>query len=745
MLLLVTSVGAGTPATESLRVVLERLSAGGVHLIYSSRQVDGLRVPQADWSSGPADVTQLQAMLAPLGYELRLLPPATWYLVRRRRPDEADAGNARSPATRTLPSVVDAMEEILVTSPRQRVVQDGLYAVSRLDHAALTAYPALGGDVMRAINQLPGQTAVGIGARQYTRGGNHDEVLYRLDGMPLVEPFHLRDFEALFSTVNPAVVDSVDVYPSGFPVSLGSRLAGVVDVTLTTPTDGWEGEAALDMITAGLTTGGRQGDWTWQASARRSTVDLLLDQAGQDYGHPTFNDALGRVTWTGERHALVFGVLSTNDEITLEDHRVGEEAAADFHVLNAWLNWHVDLTPTVALRTRGGVTVVENNRQGELDRPFDAIASLDEERRFDVWSLSTLLTVAGASPWLLKAGLDWQHQQGDFTVDMRASYGPLSFPFRTGVERAWQADIHRAGEIAAAHVAIGRLVDQGLDVEFGVRVDMQDIDPVHDTVVSPRLQINYHPGDRWALNLHAGRYAQFQDLYDIQIDDGLFELAPVQRLDHLNLTLELSPSPHVRADVTAYCRIADSPRPRFQNAYNSLVLLPELHADRVLIAPSRARACGVSAGVRLRIDERLRLDAHVTQARTLEQVDGRWQPRPWDARSQVHLGVQWQSGAWDLSLGGNWHSGFPTTTLQVPGPPPRLDRQRLPDAFTLDLHVARTWDFTQGSVELYLDVMNLTNRRNVAGTLYSLKDDIVVADERHLLPLIPSLGLRLTW
>lgn len=86
MLLLVTSVGAGTPATESLRVVLERLSAGGVHLIYSSRQVDGLRVPQADWTSGPADVTQLQAMLAPLGYELRLLPPATWYLVRRRRP-----------------------------------------------------------------------------------------------------------------------------------------------------------------------------------------------------------------------------------------------------------------------------------------------------------------------------------------------------------------------------------------------------------------------------------------------------------------------------------------------------------------------------------------------------------------------------------------------------------------------------------------------------------------------------------
>ena len=72
---------------------------------------------------------------------------------------------------------------------RYRLVRD-LHQDRRLGRLELAALPSLGRDVLRAVSQLPGVATSGVSARNYVRGGNSDEVLYRIAGAPLIEPFH---------------------------------------------------------------------------------------------------------------------------------------------------------------------------------------------------------------------------------------------------------------------------------------------------------------------------------------------------------------------------------------------------------------------------------------------------------------------------------------------------------------------------------------------------------------------------
>ena len=59
------------------------------------------------------------------------------------------------------------------------------------------------------------------------RGGAANELAVLLDGMRLFEPYHLRDFQGVFSVVDQRIVDSVAVHAGGFPAAYGDALSGL--------------------------------------------------------------------------------------------------------------------------------------------------------------------------------------------------------------------------------------------------------------------------------------------------------------------------------------------------------------------------------------------------------------------------------------------------------------------------------------------------------------------------------------
>ncbi len=732
------AAAAATPATgQRLRDALNALRDAGLDLAFSDALVSAeFRVAQPVDPDGDLR-RQALAMLEPFGLGLARASTGLWYVVRARASEPAQA-----PPVDGVQDAPPVLETMVVSAPRYRLVR-GPRERRALDHETLRIVPALGRDAMRAVSLLPGQASVGVSARHHMRGGDTNEVLYLLDGVEWIEPFHLSDFQGVFSALNPSLVDSVDVYHAGFPVAFGSRLSGIVGVALVEPERPLQGRVDVDLVSASAQAAGYAGEVSWLASVRRSLIDEVFHLLEQDYGEPSFLDGLLRLQWQSERAAWTWGAFNASDELTLDDPTAGESAKADYHNTMTWLRGEHRLSDAVSTDVTVSYTEVDNEREGTLDDAVDAVGALTETREFRVVSGDAGVRWQPGARWSVHAGAHASWQRGVFDVAMASDFGLLGAGLQTEpLRRTVQAE--RDGSLYGVFASVGFEPTDRLHLEAGARYDMQDIDPVHDAEWSPRLHVRYRGRAGWTAFVDVGRYTQYQNLYELQLDDGLLELNPPQYGNQLSVGVDLPWHDGWRFGVEAYGRRVRDPWQRFDNLYNPWVLLPELHADRVRITPERARAHGVELSLDYEPDQGPRWSLSYSVARSRERIDGRWQSRPWEQTSTGRVTAAWQPGRWDLGMAVTYHSGWPTTA-RVTGPDDDVYDERLPDYVSLDLHVARRFELPRSELQLYLDVGNATDAVNVGGYRYEIDDGRLDRKARRLLPRLPVIGLSWTW
>ena len=107
-------------------------------------------------------------------------------------------------------------------------------------------------------------------------------------------------------------------------------------------------------------------------------------------------------------------------------------------------------------------------------------------------------------------------------------------------------------------------------------------------------------------------------------------------------------------------------------------------------------------------------------SRAEDRVDGEDVPRSWDQRHAVNLGIVWSKGPWSATLTDSFHTGWPTTVLEVTGADTgnpqivlsRRNRARLSDYNTLDLRVTRTFALPHGALDVFVEVNNALSREN---------------------------------
>ena len=98
---------------------------------------------------------------------------------------------------------------------------------TQLSGPEITRVPGTFGDPFRVINLLPGVTsAMGLLPLPIVRGSSPGNTGILLDGVRLPLLFHLL---AGPSVVHPELIDHVDFYPGGFPVTYGGYTGGIVD------------------------------------------------------------------------------------------------------------------------------------------------------------------------------------------------------------------------------------------------------------------------------------------------------------------------------------------------------------------------------------------------------------------------------------------------------------------------------------------------------------------------------------
>ncbi|HZB15301.1 MAG TPA: TonB-dependent receptor [Chryseolinea sp.] len=130
-----------------------------------------------------------------------------------------------------LDEEVTPLKEVVVQSERDVRVSGLQMGAERLDIKTMKQMPlALGEtDIMKVVLTLPGVQTVGEGTVGLNvRGGATNQNLILFNDATIYNPSHLFGF---FSTFNPDVLNSVELYKSGITAEYGGRLSSVLDVT----------------------------------------------------------------------------------------------------------------------------------------------------------------------------------------------------------------------------------------------------------------------------------------------------------------------------------------------------------------------------------------------------------------------------------------------------------------------------------------------------------------------------------
>ncbi len=736
----------------ALEAALEQLRSGGLEFLYSSDLVKPwMRIDAEPRASEPRAL--LGEILAPHGITVAEGPGGTLTLVREesRAPRQAAPGAVHRP--------VPAPLEIVVVSASHYLFGDeSPIGPTTLTSAQLEMLPEIGEDPVRAVSRLPGVARQDFSSRVHLRGGTDDETLVRFDDLRLYNPYHLKDFFGLFSTIDPGIVSDIRVYTGGFPVAFGDRSSGVVDIAPKLPGREIQGQVLLSTLTAGVTATGTfaEGTGDWAASARRGNLDLFLEFADPGIGKPKYHDLyLHAGRRINDAFALSGNLLLFDDVIEAFDSDQEEEAIADYRDEYLWLRFDLGAPDGAGGRVLAAYTRLESERVGTAALPGVGSGMLSDERNFTIYSLQ------GDGWWrigahsLLQAGLEWREQRGHYlysdTADFELLFQTPGAPQEPS--RTQSASLSPSGSQSGIYVNWRFEPNAVFATDLGLRWDRESLAEQDGSQWSPRAMMMWRPTDRTRLRLGWGRYYQAQGINELQVPDGELAYQRAQHATHLVASIEQELSPMLTLRAEAYRKEYERPLARYENLLNTLVVLPELKPDRILIAPDEALAEGAEISLNYDAGD-LTGWLSYTHSRVRDRVDGEWLNRSWDQRDYVSGGLTWRGNLWELSFAATWHRGWPTTGVELetldPFPLVAVDKRnaaRIGDYSRIDLRVARRFEFeSAGELTAFFEVNNLINRKNDCCVEYQIEDEepepvFLDVEATDSLPLIPSIGV----
>ncbi len=171
------------------------------------------------------------------------------------------------------------LDEIVVLGKDSLRTIERIQSTHDLGNEQMDLLPTAGGelDILRATHLLPGvQTgADGLGGL-HVRGGNSDQNLVMLDGVPIYNPFHLA---GIISVFNNSAIKSAQLSKGNFPARYGGRLSSVLDVrTREGNTKEISGEFGISMFSInGLIEGPiSKGKGSFLLSGRQSLLNFYV-------------------------------------------------------------------------------------------------------------------------------------------------------------------------------------------------------------------------------------------------------------------------------------------------------------------------------------------------------------------------------------------------------------------------------------------------------------------------------------
>ncbi len=627
-----------------------------------------------------------------------------------------------------------------------------------LQRRQLTTVPGTFGDPIRVIQSLPGmaRTPFSLGLL-LIRGSNPDDAGVYIDGHRVPLLFH---FLGGPSILNAELVESIDLYPSGFPARFGRVHGGVVSIESRPSTsDGIHGSADVDLLDAGGYVRAPIGKRASLAIAgRRSYVDAFLGYVLPEPRPgatrivvPIYWDMQARLDLDlqSEGRASVFAMTSSDrlDVLTKDpDDEVdlGLNTAIDFwRVIGTYqrpLSGKLKLTMSPAW---GLDTVSFASGQSEGQSPF---LSLEIEQT----TLSYRARVTGpiGERFRLDAGLD---------LESRVTKYDAVAPDDSGIRDDDGVDIPpqvvaRSVESLGAAFHADLAIDLGpVRVVPGLRLDSYLIAGKSLSSADPRITARWQTDPMWTLKGFVGRFSQPPQPEALDSTFGNPNVE-IEHAMHYGAGVEWRPSRLWSADAEAY----------YIDRNNLIGLTDQVVVDDDgavrpinFINTGFGRTYGLEIMIKREISERLFGWLAYTFSRTKTALPNR--ALRIGGLDQTHVAnavASWRvGGGWELGARWRASSGRPDTPVEdstfdadegnyesVSG---EFRSIRLPFFQQLDVRVERMWLFNTWSLGVYVDVQNVLNTDNVEATEYDyrFRETAPVTG----VPILPTLGIRGQW
>jgi len=267
----------------------------------------------------------------------------------------------------------DTLKTAYVTAVKEKMRNTTQTGLMRLDGEKLRSGIMVFGtpDIIKQLQMLPGVAAGNeLMSGLYVHGGDGNDNLFLLDGVPL---YNITHFGGLFSSFNTDVVNNLDFYKSGFPARYGGRLSSVVDVeTSEGSMEKYHGNVSLGLIDGRLQVEGPiiKGKTSFNFGLRRSWLDVITTPAlayanwknGDDMkidGGYAMTDLNGRITHLfSDRSKLNATVYWGNDKLHAglnETDELGMEIGigSQWGTLATSLNWDYKFSPKLRSKLLG--------------------------------------------------------------------------------------------------------------------------------------------------------------------------------------------------------------------------------------------------------------------------------------------------------------------------------------------------------------------------------------------------------
>jgi len=663
-------------------------------------------------------------------------------------------------------------------------------------------------DVNRALKTLPGISSNNEKSSEFNvRGGSFEENLVQIDGVTVYRPFHLKEMpNASISILSMALMDRVNLITGGFPAKYGDKMSSVLSVNYRNGCcEKLASQIEIGVINTNiLLEGPLSKNGSWILGFNKSHLEPSMKIMNRYFpeflesihGTPKFYDLQGKVNYNFNRqHQIFLLFLNSTDNYdetprsylenysqnysTLYRMRQTEDISkfnAKFRNTLMAVHFSNQLNSSILSRTMFSrydeIETLQLNSEHYDHNQFYYLSN-DESHGFisyenvdryglnletQTYEIKNDLTFKITPYHELEGGSNFKQIKYLYNLNDRSerlTYNNyFNYPDTTKIDTIFYEDnYHDQIELESTTYKIGGYLQDNWQISdriffnLGLRADYFDFNK--NLNISPRISGSLSFQNGGLLKLAWGHYFQSPMYYEFKLKTASSANTENQKAIHYIIGYQQKLKNLFEIKLDGY----------YKDYFN---LIPYYLRSGYKLSTQQNDATGFAKGFDIQLKYNLSgaPPGHISGwlsygfmiAKEKTRGDSTvYYPRTTDQRHSISMILDWNiTDKWRLYTKFLYGSGFPftptlfdlTTQKFTAGP---KNSEYLPAYQRVDLRISRNFTFSSGNFNIFLEVINLLNRKNIyTYEEYGISENGEVSRRaKRLLPITPNIGMKI--